>query len=132
MTIYADYQRDRIGWFFGLSGGQLMFLALASLPAFWAISRGAWFSAFLFALVWLFLLAITVVPVRGRSATGWVFASTMYAVGGLLGWTSFRARPPRAAPRTSTPPISPGAAGHQDPRRPAARLPAAAGRSDPR
>ena len=92
MTIYADYQRDRIGWFFGLSGGQLMFLALASLPAFWAISRGAWFSAFLFALVWLFLLAITVIPVRGRSATGWVFASTMYAVGGLLGWTSFRAK----------------------------------------
>ncbi len=46
MTTYADYQRDRIGWFFGLSGGQLMFLALASLPAFWAISRGAWFSAF--------------------------------------------------------------------------------------
>ena len=92
MTTYADYQRDRIGWFFGLSGGQLMFLAVASLPAFWAISRGAWFSAFLFALVWLFLLAITVVPVRGRSATGWVFASTAYAVGGLLGWTSFKAK----------------------------------------
>ncbi|MBS2936971.1 PrgI family protein [Nocardioides sp. J2M5] len=92
MTIYADYQRDRIGWFFGLSGGQLMFLALASLPAFWAISSGAWFSAFLFALVWLFLLGITVIPVRGRSATGWVFASSMYAVGGLLGWTSFRAK----------------------------------------
>lgn len=92
MTTYADYQRDRIGWFFGLSGGQLMFLALASLPAFWAISRGAWFSAFLFALVWVFLLAITVIPVRGRSATGWVFASTMYAVGGLFGWTSFRAK----------------------------------------
>ena len=92
MTTYADYQRDRIGWFFGLSGGQLMFLALASLPAFWAISRGAWFSALLFAMVWLFALAITVIPVRGRSATGWVFASTMYAVGGLLGWTSFRAK----------------------------------------
>src|SRR3954451_17253761 len=92
MTIYADYQRDRIGWFFGLSGGQLMFLALASLPAFWEISRGAWFSAVLFALVWLFLLAIPVIPVRVRSATGWVFASTMYAVGGLLGCTSFRAK----------------------------------------
>ena len=72
MTVYADYQRDRIGWFFGLSGGQLMFLAVASLPAFWAISRTAWFSAFLFALVWVFLLTITVIPVRGRSATGWV------------------------------------------------------------
>jgi len=92
MTTYADYQRDRIGWFFGLSGGQLMFLAVASLPAFWAISRGAWFSAFLFALVWLFVLVITVVPVRGRSATGWMVASTRYAVGGLMGWTSFRAK----------------------------------------
>ena len=92
MTTYSDYQRDRIGWFFGLSGGQLMFLALASLPAFWAISRGAWFSAFLFALVWLFVLAVTVVPVRGRSATGWMVASTLYAVGGLMGWTSFRAK----------------------------------------
>ncbi|HET7719105.1 MAG TPA: SCO6880 family protein, partial [Acidimicrobiales bacterium] len=92
MTTYADYQRDRIGWFFGLSGGQLMFLSLASLPAFWAISRGAWFSALLFAMVWPFVLAITIIPVRGRSATGWVFASTMYAVGGLLDWTSFRAK----------------------------------------
>ena len=39
MTIYADYNRDRIGWFFGLSGGQLAVLALASLPVFWAISQ---------------------------------------------------------------------------------------------
>ena len=31
-TTYADYTRDRIGWFFGISGGQLIFLAIASLP----------------------------------------------------------------------------------------------------
>ena len=92
MTTYADYQRDRIGWFFGLSGGQLLLLALASLPAFWAISRGAWFSALLFAGIWLMVLAVTVVPVRGRSATGWMIASIAYAFGGLLGWTSFRAK----------------------------------------
>jgi len=105
MTTYADYQRDRIGWFFGLSGGQLLLLALASLPAFWAISRGAWFSALLFAGIWLMVLAVTVVPVRGRSATGWMIASIAYAFGGLLGWTSSRAEPtqragrgPRAAP----------------------------------
>ena len=28
---------------------------------------------------------VTVVPVRGRSATGWMVASTRYAVGGLMG-----------------------------------------------
>ena len=91
-TTYADYSRDRIGWFFGVSGGQLILLALASLPMFWAISRGAWLSALLLAGIWAFLLAVTVVPVRGRSATGWLLASTTYAVGGLLGWTSFRAK----------------------------------------
>lgn len=91
-TTYADYQRDRIGWFFGLSGGQMALLATASLPAFWAISKGAWLSAVMFAGIWSAVLAVTVVPVRGRSATGWMLASTMYAVGGLLGWTRFRAK----------------------------------------
>ena len=63
----------------------LALLSLASLPAFWAISRGAWFSALLFAGIWLLVLAVTVVPVRGRSATGWMIASIAYAFGGLLG-----------------------------------------------
>ena len=87
MTTYADYQRDRIGWFFGLSCGQLMLLSLASLPAFWSISRGAWFSALLFAGIWLMVLVVTVVPVRGRSATGWMIAEAIvgYAVDGKAG-----------------------------------------------
>ncbi|WP_341925147.1 SCO6880 family protein [Nocardioides psychrotolerans] len=108
MTTYADYQRDRIGWFFGLSGGQLLLLSLASLPAFWAISRGAWFSALLFAGIWLMVLAVTVVPVRGRSATGWMIASIAYAFGGLLGWTSFRAKATRGRAEDLEAPDLPG------------------------
>ena len=108
MTTYADYQRDRIGWFFGLSGGQLLLLSLASLPAFWAISRGAWFSALLFAGIWLMVLAVTVVPVRGRSATGWMIASIAYAFGGLLGWTSFRAKATRGRAEDLETPDLPG------------------------
>ncbi|WP_295703049.1 SCO6880 family protein, partial [Lapillicoccus sp.] len=38
---------------------------------------------------------VTVVPVRGRSAIGWIMASTGFAVGGLTGWTRFRARATR-------------------------------------
>ncbi len=108
MTTYADYQRDRIGWFFGLSGGQLLLLSLASLPAFWAISRGAWFSALLSAGIWLMVLAVTVVPVRGRSATGWMIASIAYAFGGLLGWTSFRAKATRGRAEDLETPDLPG------------------------
>lgn len=92
MTTYVEYQRARIGWFFGMSGAQLIFLASASLPVFWALSRNAWLSALLLLLIWLVLLLVTVVPVHGRSATGWMFASITYALGGLLGWTSFRSK----------------------------------------
>ncbi len=52
-TSYSSYTRDRIGWFFGLSGLQLGFLAVSVLPVFWSISRGAWGSAMLLALLWV-------------------------------------------------------------------------------
>jgi hypothetical protein len=91
-TTYADYSKDKMGWLFGLTGGQLVVLGVSSVPVFWAIGAGAWVSMLLFAAIWVVLLVVTVVPVHGRSATGWMIASTRYAVGGLAGWTSFRSR----------------------------------------
>lgn len=91
-TVYKDYSRDRIGWFFGITTVPLILLALATLPVLWAISHGAWTSTLLLAGLWVLLLVVTVVPVHGRPATGWLIASISYALGGLLGWTSFRAQ----------------------------------------
>lgn len=92
MTVYGDYSRDKIGWFFGVSGVQLAFLALASLPFFWAVKNTAWLSAGLFLLIWAAVAAITIVPVHGRSATGWLVATLSYSLGGLTGWTRFRSQ----------------------------------------
>src|SRR5665647_3546136 len=89
-TIYGDYSRDKIGWFFGLSGWQLATLAATVIPGFWAIQHGAWLSAGLFAGLWVLVFVVTVAPGRGRSATGWLAASTAFAIGGLAGWTRFR------------------------------------------
>lgn len=91
-TTYADYSRDRIGWFFGISGGQLAILATGSLPVFWAVKESAWVSALMLLGIWVAVLLVTIVPVHGRSATGWMLASTGYAVGGLTGWTTFRSK----------------------------------------
>ena len=91
-TIYNDYSRDRIGWFFGLSGWQAGVLAVAVLPPCWAMSKGAWASVGLFTLLWGVLFVITVTPVRGRSAVGWFGALSRSATGGLLGWTTFRSK----------------------------------------
>jgi len=51
-TTYSDYNRDRIGWFFGLSGWQLALLAGSALPVVISLQRGAWTAALLFTAVW--------------------------------------------------------------------------------
>ena len=90
MAVYSDYAKDRIGWFFGLTGSQLGTLALTSLPVFWAINAQRWPLVGTLALVWALLAVLVVVPVRGRSATCWLLATGKYAVGTLSGWTRFR------------------------------------------
>lgn len=86
-STYSDYNRDRIGWFFGLSGWQLGVLSLTSLPVFWAVQRGTWTSAAGLLALWAVVLVVTVVPVRGRSATGWMWAAARFTVGAVAGWT---------------------------------------------
>ena len=90
MAVYSDYAKDRIGWFFGLTGWQLGSLAVTSLPVFWAINTHHWALVGTLAAVWAFLAVLVIVPVRGRSATGWLLATLTYAVGSLTGWTRFR------------------------------------------
>src|SRR5680860_1500326 len=62
------------------------------MPVFWAIQHGAWLSAVLFVLLWVLVFVVTVTPVRGRSATGWLAASIAFVIGGLAGWTRFASR----------------------------------------
>lgn len=94
-AVYSDYAKDRIGWFFGLTGWQLGTLALTSFPVFWAINARAWPLVGTLASAWAVLALLVVVPVRGRSATGWLTATLKYAVGSLSGWTVFRAKAAR-------------------------------------
>lgn len=92
MTVYGDYTRARIGWFFGLTGAQLTLLATAVLPIAWAVSKQDWSAAAVALLLWGLLFAVVAVPVRGRSMTGWIVSTVTLAAGTLAGWTRFRAR----------------------------------------
>ncbi|MEA5055737.1 MAG: SCO6880 family protein, partial [Propionicimonas sp.] len=94
-SVYSDYSRDRIGWFFGLSGPQVVTLAAGLFPALWAFNEQRW--GLLLGLVagWAALFVLVVVPVRGRSATGWLAASTGHLVGRALGWTAWRSHASR-------------------------------------
>lgn len=95
-VIYRDYSKARIGWLpFGLTGWQAGVIAGSVLPVFIAVNRGAWASAGLLLLASVAVTLVTVVPVRGRSATGWLVASTAFVTGGVAGWTRFRSRAAR-------------------------------------
>jgi hypothetical protein len=92
MATYSDYSRDRIGWFFGLTGAKAAVLAAAALPAFLAINQQEWATAGSLIAGWTLVLVLVVVPVRGRSATGWLIAWTGFTLARVTGWSRFRSR----------------------------------------
>ena len=92
MTVYADYRRNRLGWLFGLTGWQLGITAAAALPVFAALGGGHWGSVLLFGTLWCLATALVTVPIRGRSAAGWLLASSAYTLGRITGWSTFRSR----------------------------------------
>ncbi len=91
-VVYGDYTRDRVGMFFGLSGVQLGILSAAAAPALWAVQTERWGPLAGFAACWAVLLVLVVVPVRGRSATGWLLAAAAQAAGVVLRWSRWRSR----------------------------------------
>jgi hypothetical protein len=96
--VYNEYSKARLGWFpFGLTGWQGAIVAASSLPVFWSLKEQAWSSAAMFLLICLAVTGLTVGLVRGRSAIGWIVASTAFAIGGLARWTQFRARAAQGA-----------------------------------
>ena len=92
MAVYSDYSRDRIGWFFGLTGPQLAILGVTALPVFIAVNRQDWRLAGSLILGWAALLILLSVPIRGRSASGWVMALSAFTLARATGWSRFQSR----------------------------------------
>ena len=91
-TVYSDYAKDRPGYFFGFSGPQLLTTVAAGFPSVWALSRQQWLLLLGCLAGWALLAVLVLVPVAGRTATGWIAAAVSHLIGGVLCWTTFRAR----------------------------------------
>ncbi len=94
MTVseYGDYTRDRVGWFFGMTGPQLAVVTISGLPLLLAVGVQAWLLALACAGGWAGVLALVLLPVRGRSATQWFGGLAAHTAGRALGWSTFRGR----------------------------------------
>lgn len=91
-TEYGDYTKDRVGWFFGMTGPQLVVVTIAGLPLLLAVGVHAWWPAAASMAGWAAVLALVLIPVRGRSATQWFGALATHTAGRGLGWSAFRGR----------------------------------------
>ena len=95
VAVYRDYGPDRVGFFFGLTGVQVVVIVAAFVPVLAAINGQRWLLAAELAGIGLLIVALVTVPVRGRSATGWLMASARFALGKAFGWTSWRSKAAR-------------------------------------
>lgn len=91
-VVYDEYAKDRTGYFFGLPGPRLITVVACGIPAVWALSRQQWLLFLALVAGWALIAVLVVVPVAGRTATGWIAASLRHSIGRVTGWTLFRSR----------------------------------------
>jgi hypothetical protein len=89
---YADYTKDRVGFFFGMTGPQLGTVMAAGVPLLIAVGVQRWALAGLCLLGFAAVVLVVVVPVRGRAATQWVGALVAHTLGRGVGWSAFRGK----------------------------------------
>jgi hypothetical protein len=95
--VFSEYSRDRVGWFFGLRGPQAVVVVAAGFPVLWAVNARDWTQVLILLAVWSLVTVLVVVPVHGRSATGWLLASIKFTFGVAARWTSWRSKASRGA-----------------------------------
>ncbi len=96
-TVFNEYAKDRVGWIFGLTGVQATIVVTALAPALWAFNAKQWTTFGVLIAAWALVFVLVVVPVHGRPATGWLIATSTFALGNLLGWTTWRSKASRGA-----------------------------------
>lgn len=90
VTVYGDYAKDRTGWFLGLSALQLALAAAGGVPALVAVGTRNWWGFLVWLPVWGLLVALVVLPVRGRPAARWLLDLVLHGGGTVLGWTRWQ------------------------------------------
>lgn len=109
MSVYNEYVPAKRGWLLGMTIPQLSVMGVCLLAVAAAFSRGAWALVAVLVVVWVVLGVLLLLPIRGRSATGWVAAWSSHAIASVTGLSSWRSR--ASTGRAGTPGVAdlPGA-----------------------
>ncbi|RMB57847.1 SCO6880 family protein [Tessaracoccus antarcticus] len=94
-TTFRNFTHPTSGWLFGLGPAQLAIVIIASFPIWISLSNQRWAAVGIFTVVWGVVVVLTVVPLGGRSSTGWMIAAAAYAIASLAKWSVFSSRAER-------------------------------------
>lgn len=111
---YVPGRAERNGWILGLTMPQAVICLVAVLPliVLFGANRGAQAVILLpFAAV---VVALTVVPIRGRPAARWLADTVLFATGAVTGWSSWQSRVAAGLPVDPDEPDLPGALSRLD------------------
>ena len=92
MSVYNEYVPARRGWMLGMTIPQWVVMLLCMLAVATAFSRKAWAAVALLILAWVIVGVLLLLPVRGRSAIGWLGALVSHAVCSVTGLSVWRSR----------------------------------------
>ncbi|RMB57239.1 PrgI family protein [Tessaracoccus antarcticus] len=93
--MFRNFTHPETGWLFGLGPTQLAIVIAASFPIWISLSNQRWAAVGIFTLIWGLVVVLTVVPLGGRSSTGWMIAAAAFAIASLSGWSVFTSRAER-------------------------------------
>ena len=92
MSVFNDYVPAKRGWLLGMTVPQWLVMGTCLLAVAAAFSRQAWALTALLIVVWVVVGVLLLLPVRGRSAIGWVGAWTSHAMSSVTGLSVWRSR----------------------------------------
>jgi hypothetical protein len=88
----AAASRDRQGWFFGLTGPQVLLTLGAGIPSWLAMAMGQWVLLMGLLPSWALTVALVCIPVRGWSAAQWIGVLVRFVVGRAMRWTRWQSK----------------------------------------
>lgn len=101
-------RRERNGWVLGLTAPQAVAVLVLVFPMVWALSAGRLVQAGVAFVVCGALIALVVVPVRGRPAGRWVAHWLLYQFGLGAGWSRWQSAAAAGTPVEPEEPDLPG------------------------
>ncbi|MDR1791288.1 MAG: PrgI family protein [Propionibacteriaceae bacterium] len=92
VAVYGEFQKDKSGLFFGLTGPKLAGLFVALMPCLLAVSRSDWGAVGWTLVLFAAAALVIAVPIRGRSSINWLATFVAHSAGSASKLTEFRSK----------------------------------------